>query len=270
MFDKYKIDNQQAIVVNYFVCVLTAGVAAGGNPIPLPLHQQAWFIHSILLGALFILVFNIMALAVQKSGIMIATIFQKMSLIAPTFLAILFYNESSGYMKWSGILLAIVSIVLISYNSDNKSQTIKPESLLLFPALTFLGSCMIDSSIFLIEKQGFVQNGDIGFVATLFLFAGITGAIIWLYQYISGKTNFAWKNVIAGICLGVPNFFSIYLLFVALQQGIEGSVVFPVNNAGVLLLSSLYGILIFSEPLNRYKIAGFFLAIMAILLISYS
>jgi multidrug transporter EmrE-like cation transporter len=104
----------------------------------------------------------------------------------------------------------------------------------------------------------------------LFLFAALTGSIFLAYQMIMGKSKFAIKNVIAGIGLGIPNFFSIYLLFLALQQGLEGSVVFPVNNAGVLLLASLYGIFIFRESVNVYKIAGFIVAVLAIFLITFS
>jgi drug/metabolite transporter (DMT)-like permease len=271
LFEKYKIDNFQAIVVNYYVCVATAAVTFMNNPIPDTLTEKSWFTYAILLGMLFILVFNIMATTVQKSGVMIATIFQKISLVAPALIAIIWFNEKSGLMKWAGIASALIAILLLSYNKKtSESGLTLPTSGLLFPLLTFLGSCMIDSAIFLIEKNGYVQNGDHEFVASLFLFAALTGSIFLAYQMIMGKSKFAIKNVIAGIGLGIPNFFSIYLLFLALQQGLEGSVVFPVNNAGVLLLASLYGIFIFRESVNMYKIAGFIVAVLAIFLITFS
>lgn len=271
LFEKYKIDNFQAIVVNYYVCVATAAVTFMKNPIPDTLTEKSWFTYAILLGMLFILVFNIMATTVQKSGVMIATIFQKISLVAPALIAIIWFNEKSGLMKWAGIASALIAILLLSYNKKtSESGLTLPTSGLLFPLLTFLGSCMIDSAIFLIEKNGYVQNGDHEFVASLFLFAALTGSIFLAYQMIMGKSKFAIKNVIAGIGLGIPNFFSIYLLFLALQQGLEGSVVFPVNNAGVLLLASLYGIFIFRESVNVYKIAGFIVAVLAIFLITFS
>ena len=271
LFEKYKIDNFQAIVVNYYVCVATAAVTFMNNPIPDTLTEKSWFTYAILLGMLFILVFNIMATTVQKSGVMIATIFQKISLVAPALIAIIWFNEKSGLMKWAGIASALIAILLLSYNKKtSESGLTLPTSGLLFPLLTFLGSCMIDSAIFLIEKKGYVQNGDHEFVASLFLFAALTGSIFLAYQMIMGKSKFAIKNVIAGIGLGIPNFFSIYLLFLALQQGLEGSVVFPVNNAGVLLLASLYGIFIFRESVNMYKIAGFIVAVLAIFLITFS
>ena len=61
-----------------------------------------------------------------------------------------------------------------------------------------------------------------------------------------------------------------YLLLLALQQGWEGSVVFPVNNVGVLVLAAFFGIVLFSEKLNRIKLAGFVLSLLAIFFITYS
>ncbi|MBL0026780.1 MAG: EamA family transporter [Saprospiraceae bacterium] len=271
LFDRYKIENLQAIVVNYYICVLTAAVTIQSNPIPESLFYQPWIWHSMILGLLFILVFNVMAVTVQKTGVIMATIFQKMSLLAPAIIAIVWYNEHSGFSKISGIIIAIVAIILMSYSNirkEDKTQIRSKSDTLIYPILTFLGSCLIDSAVFITDKKEFVKNGDTGFVASLFLFAAITGTFYLAYQIISGKTRLKLKNIIAGICLGIPNYFSIYLLFMALQQGLEGSVVFPVNNAGVLLLSSFYGILIFREKINNFKIAGFILAMLSIFLIT--
>lgn len=270
MFEKYQINNFQAIVVNYYICVLTAAVTFMKNPIPSSLREKPWFIYAILLGMVFILVFNIMATTVQKSGVMIATIFQKISLIAPALIAIIWFGEKSGFIKWLGIAFALIAIILLSYNRKPEKEDAEKANYtyLLFPLLTFLGSCVIDSAIFLIEKAGHVKGGDHEFVASLFLFAALTGTVILGVQMLTGRTKIDIKSVLAGVGLGIPNFFSIYLLFLALQQGIEGSVVFPVNNAGVLLLASMYGIFIFKEEINVYKISGFFLAVIAILMIT--
>ena len=104
----------------------------------------------------------------------------------------------------------------------------------------------------------------------MFLFAGLTGLIILIIRIIKGQTVIRTKNIIAGVCLGIPNFFSIYLLLLALQQGWEGSVVFPINNVGVLVLAAFFGIVLFKEKLNGFKLAGFILSLLAIFFITYS
>ncbi len=271
LFDKYGVDNFQAIVVNYLVCVLTAAVVSNGNPIPPNLTLQPWFWFALGLGVLFIIIFNLFALTVQKAGIMVSTIFQKMSLVAPALIAILIYDESSDIFKWAGIALSLLAIVLLSYNAETENKSsVSSHHDWIYPLLTFIGSCIIDSSIFLVQKNNLVDEGDIGFVASLFLFAGLTGLLILCIRLINKQTSIQLKNIIAGVCLGIPNFFSIYLLLLALQQGWEGSVVFPVNNVGVLVLAAFFGIVLFREKLNGIKIAGFILSLLAIFFITYS
>ncbi|MBK8625617.1 MAG: DMT family transporter [Saprospiraceae bacterium] len=269
LFDKYKIDNLQAIVINYFVCVATAAAVNGGSPIPHDLTTQPWFYYAFGLGFIFIIVFNLMALTVQNFGVVVATIFQKMSLIAPTMIAIIVYSEPAGIVKWFGILCSILSIILLSYQKSEKTDQKDTSALLwLFPILTFIGSCLIDSALYLIEKQNLAQNGDIGFVASLFLFAGVNGLLILIFQAFRKKVTWQWKNLVGGIALGIPNFFSIYLLLLALQQGWGGSIVFPVNNVGILVVAAIFGLVIFHEKLTKVKIAGFGLAILSIILIT--
>jgi drug/metabolite transporter (DMT)-like permease len=210
-----------------------------------------------------------MALTVQNFGVVVSTIFQKMSLIAPTLIAILIYNEPAGFTKWAGILCSVLAIFLLSYQKTEKKEQSSSNALLwLFPILTFVGSCLIDSALYLIEKKNLAENGDIGFVASLFLFAGINGLIILMVQFLRKKTIFQWKNMVGGIALGIPNFFSIYLLLLVLQQGWGGSFVFPVNNVGVLVVAAIFGLFLFREKLTKAKIAGFILAIVAIILIT--
>ncbi|MBK9734451.1 MAG: EamA family transporter [Saprospiraceae bacterium] len=272
LFDTYKIDNLQAIVTNYFVCVITAAIVNGGNPIPQDIIDQPWFWFALALGCIFIIVFNLMALTVQNFGVVVSTIFQKMSLIAPTLIAILIYGESSNLIKWVGIISSISAIVLLSYQKrvETDSPTNKNSIVWLFPIMTFLGSCVIDSALFLIEHNNLAQNGDIGFVASLFLSAGLNGLVILIIQLYRKKSKLAMRNIMGGIALGVPNFFSIYLLLLALQQGWGASVVFPVNNVGILVVAAIFGLVIFNERLTRTKVFGFLLAIVAIICITFA
>ncbi|MBK8886255.1 MAG: EamA family transporter [Saprospiraceae bacterium] len=108
---------------------------------PTDLSAQPWFYYALGLGFIFIIVFNLMALTVQHFGVVVATIFQKMSLIAPTLLAILIYGEQAGIAKWIGILCSVLAIILLSYQKSDLPEEKKTSTLLwLFPLLTFAGS----------------------------------------------------------------------------------------------------------------------------------
>jgi drug/metabolite transporter (DMT)-like permease len=269
MFQIHGINNFQAIVVNYFVCVVMAAIFVGGNPLPEDIIAKPWFYYSMGLGVLFIIVFNIMAVTVQNFGVIIATIFQKMSMIAPAVVAIVFYGEKGGFLKWLGIAAAVIAIVLLSYEKNDKKNSVRRSGLLwFFPLATFAGSCVIDTALFLIEEKRLTQPGDLGFIATLFLMAGIVGLSYLSVQLTRKKIIWENKSLIGGIGLGIPNFFSIYLLILALNQGWGGSVVFPVNNVGILTVAAIFGIIFFKENISNTKWVGFLLAMISIFIIT--
>jgi multidrug transporter EmrE-like cation transporter len=75
------------------------------------------------------------------------------------------------------------------------------------------------------------------------------------------------RSIGAGVLLGLPNLGSLVFLVRALAQ-LDGSLVFPINNMGIVLCSSLLGSLLFRQPLTRWSIFGISSAVLGIWLIS--
>lgn len=267
-FHKYSVDNFQAITVNYFVCLLTGSFILGEFALPSEIWKKDWFWIAVFLGFLFVLTFNLMAETVRHFGVGIATIFQKMSLVAPAILAIVWYQETSSLTRIAGIALALASIFLLNQKNSDSEEHGHSRWELLLPMTIFVGSCLVDTFLFLLEKEKLAPNGEIQFVSSLFFFAGVFGFIKLLFLFAKGKISYNHKNIIGGIALGIPNFFSIYLLLLLLAKGWEGSLVFPVNNVGVLVLAAVFGYLLFGEKWTKKRLAGFVLAITAIVLIA--
>jgi len=265
LFNKFGLDTLVAIVVNYFTCVLVGSLVLGHFAIPPDLFSKSWFPHAVALSAMFPTTFFLYSKAINTAGVGVSTIFQKISLIAPAIIAIMIFGEPLSMLKALGILLAILALFLLQFNKD---MSLKSEGLK-YLILVFLGSCFIDSYLYLLEAYKIAPNGDIEFVSTLFLFAGIFGFAYLLLNAFSVKRTIKSKDIIGGIMLGIPNFFSIYLILYLLGKGWNGSTVFPVNNVGVLLLSVIFGVLFFKEKINSSKFAGIVLAILAIYLITF-
>ena len=81
------------------------------------------------------------------------------------------------------------------------------------------------------------------------------------------KTNF--RNVIGGIVLGVPNYFSIYFLLRALQnETLDSASIFTLNNVAIVMFSTLLGILIFKEKISAKNWGGIALAVVSIMLVA--
>lgn len=269
-FDKYKIDNQQAIAVNYWVCVFT-GIAVSdvGEHLNMGIYQHPWAQFTLGLGALFILVFFGMAVTAQKFGISVSVIAAKMGVIFPVLYAFIILKDVAGYQLIIGILISLFGVYLVS-RKERSAVAIKSTFwFLLLPFAVLIGSGFIDLSLKWIEIR---LDGVPASVPTILIFfsAALVGSIITVFRLISGRSKLKLKNILGGVLLGIPNYFSIYFLFKALQSNLfQTSQVYPLNNIGVVLLSTLLSILIFKEHLSRKNRIGVALAILAIVLISW-
>jgi len=268
-FDKYKVDNLNAIIVNYIVCVVFASALLGESAIPFDLLSHAWWPFSLILSVIFIFGFNIMALSFQKSGVALTVIIQKMSLIIPAAIAIAVYNEPLGILKAIGISIALIAIVLVNIPSRHSEEQISIfHPLIIYPLLTFLLSGVIEVILFYVEVEGIVGHEGMHFTATSFGFAAVLGVIYSIFRFFKFDIGPGRKELIGGIMLGLPNYLTIYLLVLLLSKGWQGSVLFPVNSVGILVLTAIVGFVIYNEKPDRAKVIGIILGVLAIAFIS--
>jgi multidrug transporter EmrE-like cation transporter len=83
------------------------------------------------------------------------------------------------------------------------------------------------------------------------------------------KTTLHTKSILVGLLLGVPNFFSMFLVMKSLESNfLNASTFFPVNNMSIVVLGTVVSILVFKEKLNKLNTFGIFLSVLAIVLIA--
>lgn len=261
LFSFKQVDNLTAIVVNYFVAGGIGFLLYGGLPTFNQLYSTFGLI-ALGIGFLFIALFNVMANVTQQNGVSVASVTNKMSVIIPIIVAILFYNDSASIIKMFGIALALIGIFLVISKPKTDLQ-----GSLIWPLVLFVGSGILDAMLNFAEKKVLLEEEIALFTPTAFSIAGILG----LLYLIKGKRIPNKKSITYGVVLGVPNFFSIFILLMVLKKsGLESSVVFPINNMGVVLLSALLSFIIFKEKLSKKNLAGIWLSVLAIFLIAYS
>ncbi len=247
----------------------TVGFNSYENTINLSvISNSRWFIGAILLGVLFIAIFNVMALTAQRNGISIASVASKMSVIIPIIFGIYVYNESAGLVKIAGIVLALVAVYMASVKTK---QNVPVKNSLLLPFILFIGSGIIETSLKYIETNYVESDGIPIFSATIFGSAGIIGLLVIAAKIIGKSLIPDLKSIPAGLVLGVINYFSIYFLLKALQyDGAESSTIFTVNNVTIVMLSAVIGFVLFKERLSFKNILGIILAIVSIILVTIS
>ena len=266
LFDVLKINTFQAIVVNYLTAAILGFYLSNNSVSFQQIPSQPWFLGAFLLGIMFILVFNIMALTSQKNGLSVASVSSKMSVVIAIIFGVWYYEESIGLVKLIGILLALVAVYLTSIKEKN--EIVKKNKDFLFPVLLFFCSGAIDTSLKYVETSFVAEGGVPLFSATIFGCAFVLGVIVLLYQKVKGILSFEFKSILGGILLGVPNYFSIVYLLKALStEGMESSTAFTLNNVGIVILSTLFGLFIFKEKLISKNWFGIIIAIVSIILI---
>ncbi len=274
VLQRLNINAFQTIVFNYLACVCTGAFFNGSFPINSATINYNWFNWALLMGVMFISIFNIIGLTAQKMGVAVASVANKLSLVIPFLFSIFLYSEKATALKLAGIFVALAAVVLTCMPAQNngKKQTNTNRLLLILPIVLFISSGLLDALIVYVQRNYFNTAGDNfnNFLIAAFTVAGAIGAVILLVQFITNKQQFAIKALIAGILIGIPNFFSIWFLGKVLSQ-YQGnsSAIIPVNNMGIVLFSAVAAWLIFKEKLSAINWVGIALAIGAIGLIAY-
>ena len=227
------------------------------------------------MGAMFISIFNILGLTTRRIGVAVASVANKLSLVIPFVFSIYLYNESITWLKFAGILTALIAVLLTCWQGRRSPQeaSSKRKSTFLFillPLILFLSSGLLDTLIKFSEQTYLNDENKNSFLITAFAVAAATGVIIMTVLAISGRLPLTFKSVIAGICIGIPNYFSIWCLIKVLgdYRG-NSSAIIPVNNMGIVLFSAVMAWILFKERLSMLNWMGILLSIAAIALIAF-
>ena len=267
LLEKYKINTFQTIVVNYLVA-FCFGIFTVQESVSINIIFEAdWFLGSIIVGALFIGLFTTMAWTAQKNGLSVASVASKMSVIIPIIFGIFLFHESIGYQKMIGIVLALLSVYLVSVKSKT---TVNFKKNLLLPLLLFFGSGISDTYINYLQDRFISEEHIPLFSACVFGFAGMIGIIILSIQKSQKKIQLDPKSIIGGIVLGLSNYASLYYIIKALQlPHMESSTFYTLNNVAIVMVSTLIGLWIFKEHLTKKNWTGIGLALIAIYLVTF-
>lgn len=272
LFPRFRVDTLQAIVVNYWTCVVTGSLFLGDFPVSAASVGRAWFPWALFMGLCFISIFNLIAYCTRHHGITATTIANKLSLVIPALFSIFYYGETQGWpLKSIGIALALPAVYLATQR-NGEGEPHDARSSFLWLVLLFLGSGMLDTLVNYVQATHLPTPTDQAtYTIHVFLTAALAGTVIVLVLALDKKIQLHPRNLLAGILLGVPNYFSIYLLIRLLNSRfLQSSAAIPVSNIGVVVSSSLAAILLFREKAGPKRWLGLVLAVLAIFLIAYN
>ena len=271
--ERFRVNLFQAIVFNYITCVITGSLLNGSFPVNGGMVQTPWFRWASVMGVLFVSIFTIVGLTAQKISVAVASVANKRSLVIPVVLSVYLYGEPAAGWKLAGVLLALLAVVLTCYPqkqvaTDQPAFAKKWKYIL--PLVLFIGSGLLDALINHVQQTYVTEENQNAYLVSGFLFAATIGSILLVVQIVLRRQVFSFKNLLAGILIGVPNYFSIWCLvrFLKLSPW-QSSASIPVNNMGIVLFSSVMARLLFREKLSTINWLGITLSIISIYLIAF-
>ncbi len=208
-------------------------------------------------GILFFLGFIYYQKSVKENGVSLSGAFGKLGILVPMTLGMILWKEIPLPLQWVGIVLAIASIILVNNPFRSRTDKIRLSLLLLF---LFNGLAEFSNKLF--------QNYTVTGYKNIFLLCVFFSAFLISFAVFRKKEiKLKREDVITGLIVGLPNFFSSFFLIMALE-GIKSSVVFPVFSAGSVVMIGLGGFFIFREKLEGKDIISLIMILLALILIN--
>lgn len=234
------------LAVNYVVC-LCLGISFASVSAIFPQAEGVGrtFGMGLINGVLYLSNFVLLQWNIRKNGVVLPGIFARLGLLVPMVLSLFVFGEMLQSLQLTGFLLALASIILINF--EKESTAVESKAGLFF--LLFL-SGTTDSMAKIYEEVG---NSELSAQFLLYTFAAaliLCFGLMLIQKQRIGKMELLW-----GILIGVPNFFSAKFMLRSLQD-LPAVIVYPTYSVGTIVVITLAGVLLFKEKLGkRQKIA---------------
>lgn len=266
VFERLNVSTPHAIVINYIVAFALGYLY---QPYNLQnLLSTDWIYLSTISGILLSVSFFIYALSIKYFGISITALSGKMSMLIPIIVGFVLLGDKILAHRIIGIIMIFPALYLLLYENDKHTKTNKIKYLI-FPILLFLFAGSNDS-IFKISDTYYLL-GDISnvymYLTNAFAISFVIAIIFVLIQKPSINKNQYLKTGIAGIELGILNWYSTFFFLRAIRL-LPISIFIPLYNICFVLLSVLLGRILFKEKFDKNKIVGSIIAILSIVLLS--
>lgn len=244
------------VAFNYLTCLSCAFAL---SPIGLGTTTEGFstaLMLGIVNGILYMTGMLLMQQNIRTSGVILTTIFAKLGILIPLFLAILCFHESPTWLQIVGIVLSLMGIVLIKAN-PNERVTFHFSLLIL---LLVTGSVAAVLKIY--AEIGSPTHSN-AFLLIAFSIAFLLAIVVALMK----RERLGFNEVVWGLMLGLPNFFTSRFILDALES-IPAVIVYPSRGVATILLVTLAGIALFKEYLNTRQWIALTLILIALTLLN--
>ena len=256
---RWEYDRYGMFAINYLSCLIPFIFSQIGKELPSVDDDFSFcFIFAILNGLLYLEGLLMNQINVKRNGAILQSTFARLGVMVPTVISIVFFGERPSILETIGIMMVLVSFCIMNIGKNNNNE--KPVFTLLILGMLFGG--IADSALKVFEQFGDPALED-WFMGLTFLSA----SLICLAITITKKGKIGKREIITGVCLGVPNYLSSLLLLKSLSS-VSAYIAYPTYSVGAILVVTIVSTIFFREKLSKWGKVSFALIISAILLLN--
>jgi len=257
--DRKVTGNIAMLTVNYLMCVVVAAAYAGfGNLFPATGGLPGALLMGSINGLLYLGGFVLLQINVRRNGVVLSSTFMKLGLLVSIAVSVIFFHEVPDALQVMGFCLAIAAIILINFKKESGGTAGFKAGLILMLLAGGMGDAM---------AKIFEELGNPALEPQFLTYTFGVALILCTLLMLRKKQRPGKWEVIFGLLIGVPNFFSAKFLLGALEH-IAAVIVYPVYSVATILVVSLTGVLAFRERLEKRQWIGMGLILIALVLLN--
>ena len=242
--EKHVKNEMGMFMANYAVCIaLSYGFMNHALSVSMEHSVMIMWLLGVISGILYLVSFVAMKVNMKYNGIVLASTFMKLGILIPTVMAVLVFREVPKVTQLAGIGFAIAAIVIINFEKGAAGESLKKSWLI---GLLIL-SGFTDAMANIYEQIGSSALKD-DYLLVTFIFAFIFAVIFTVRD----KEKVSIKDILFGMLIGIPNYFSARFLLLALGS-VKAVIVYPMYSVTTIIVVTLAGLTFFGEKLSRKK-----------------
>lgn len=250
--------NVSMLAMNYLMCVVVAALYTGLDQLfpqvaALPQTLTMGAVHGILYLSSFVLFQH----NVKKNGMVLSATFMKLGLLVPIVLSVILFGELPGVLQIIGFVIAVAAIVLINWSSD-RSDLRMGAGLVVLLIAGGAGDAM---------SKVFEVYGSSALSSQFLFYTFLVALILCVGLVILKKERPGRNEVLFGLLIGVPNYFSARFLLLSLAS-VDAVIAYPTYSVATLLAVTLIGVLLFREKLSRRQWVAIGMILVALALLN--
>ena len=255
--EKYITNKMAMFMSNYAICITLSAAFMDWKNVSAGLGVPA-LVLGIISGVLYLVSFIFLKYNMQHNGIVLSSTFMKLGVLIPTVMAVVVFHEMPKWTQILGIAISVFAIIIIHFEKEALQESNKKIWLLLLLVL----SGFTDSMANIYEQVGRPEGKD-GYLLITFFTAFVLATVFACRD----KNKITREDLLFGMLIGIPNYFSARFLLLALGS-VDAVLVYPMYSVATMIVIMLAGVLAFRERISKKKAVALAMIAVAVCLLN--